>query len=129
MSVAAFDTLKLARNLRDKAKLTPEQAEGFADAIAEAMQGDLATKADLRETEGRLKAGIEATESDLPDGEARLGADIRATKSDLRETELRLKAEIETAKVEVIKWVFGTVGFQTLVVLGAATTLARGVAK
>ncbi len=49
MTSAAFDTLKLARSLRDRAKFSPEQAEGLADAIAEALQGDLATKADVLE--------------------------------------------------------------------------------
>ena len=87
MTAAAVDTLK--RALRDKAKFSAEQAEG----IAEAMQGDVATK------------------------------------TDLRESELRLKAEIEASKAEIIKWMFGTIGFQTLIILGAVITLARIVAK
>lgn len=93
MAAAAFDTLKLVRALRDKAKFSAEQAEGLADAMAEAMQGDIATK------------------------------------TDLRELELRLKAEIEASKAERIKWMFGTIGFQTLIILGAVITLARIVAK
>jgi hypothetical protein len=93
MAAAAFDTLKLVRALRDKAKFSAEQAEGLADAMAEAMQGDVATK------------------------------------TDLRELELRLKAEIEATKAELIKWMFGTIGFQTLIILGAVITLARIVAK
>jgi hypothetical protein len=43
----AFDTLKLARALRDDAHITPEPAEGMAGAIVEAMAADLVTKADL----------------------------------------------------------------------------------
>lgn len=82
MTTIAFDTLKFARALRDKANLTTEQAEGFADAIAEALHDDLVTKTDL-------------------------------------------KAEIESAKSEIIKWMFGTIGFQTLIILGAVVTLAR----
>jgi hypothetical protein len=50
-----------------------------------------------------------------------------ATKSDLRETALQLEAKIETARADTIKWMFGTIGFQTLVILGAVITLARGV--
>lgn len=65
MSVVALDTLKLARSLREKAKLSPDQAEGFADAIAEALQGDLATKADVNEAKLELKAEIERTKSEL----------------------------------------------------------------
>ncbi|SDM22697.1 hypothetical protein SAMN05216360_101262 [Methylobacterium phyllostachyos] len=48
MAMVAFDTLKFARPLREKAKLSREQAEGSADAMAEALQGDLVRTADLR---------------------------------------------------------------------------------
>ena len=98
MTAVAFDTLRFARTLRDKAKLSPEQAEGLADAIAEAFQGDVATK-----------------------------GDILSVKSDLREHELRLEAKIEATKAEIVKWMFGTIGFQTLLILGAVITLARTV--
>lgn len=96
MNVVALDTLKLARSLREKAKLSTEQAEGFADAIAEAIQNELATK-----------------------------TDITLVRAELKETELRLKAEIEASKAEIIKWMFGTIGFQSLVILGAGVALSR----
>ena len=48
MTAVAFDTLRFVRALRDKAKLSSEQAEGLADAMSEVLQGDLVTKADLR---------------------------------------------------------------------------------
>jgi hypothetical protein len=37
----------LARKLREDVKLTPEQAEGFARALAETYSAGLASKADL----------------------------------------------------------------------------------
>jgi hypothetical protein len=58
MSAIPFDTLKLARSLRDKAKFGAEQAEGVADALSEAFQGEIATKTDLRELEHRLTIKI-----------------------------------------------------------------------
>jgi len=100
MPVAPFDTLKLARALRDRANFTAEQAEGAADAIAEAVQNDLATRADVVDAELRLRG-------------------------ELREAELRLDGRIEAAKAEVIKWMFGTIGFQTIVILGAIIALMR----
>jgi hypothetical protein len=49
MTGVAFDTLKLARRLRDKAGFTPEHAEEAAEALAEAIGGaELVTKSDLR---------------------------------------------------------------------------------
>ena len=56
MTAVPFDTLKLARALRNDAHMPAEQAEGVANALADAMSGaELATKADLREMELRLK--------------------------------------------------------------------------
>lgn len=65
MAAVAFDTLKFARTLRDKAKLSPEQAEGLADAMAEALQGDLVTKADLRAELAETRSEIVRWVADL----------------------------------------------------------------
>ena len=59
MAGIAFDTLKLARRLRDKAGFTPEQAEETAEALVEVIGGaELVTRADmlvaLRDLEQRL---------------------------------------------------------------------------
>lgn len=101
---ATFDTLRLPRSLRDKAQFTSEQAEGMADALSEAMQGDLVTKTDLR-------------------------SEVQSVRAELRETELRLEAKIEVTKADLIKWVIGMIGFQTIVLLGAALALARAVVR
>ncbi|WOJ89994.1 hypothetical protein RZS28_01390 [Methylocapsa polymorpha] len=58
MSAIPFDTLKLARSLRDKAHFTAEQAEGVADALADAFQDQVATKDDLTLLEQRLTIKI-----------------------------------------------------------------------
>lgn len=107
MTTLAFDTLKFARALRDKAKLTNEQAEGFADAMAEVLQDDLATKADIL----TVKADILTVKVELQ-------ADIKLAKAEL-------EAKIEAVKSEIIKWMFGTIGFQTLIILGTVIALAR----
>jgi len=93
MSAVAFDTLKLARKLRESAQMSQEQAEGVSDALAEAMSGaELATKSDIRE----LAA---ATKSDIRELAAATKNDIRelaaAAKNDIRELELRLDARFE----------------------------------
>ncbi|WP_287748351.1 DUF1640 domain-containing protein [Methylobacterium sp.] len=133
MSAVAFDTLKLARTLRDKAKLSPEQAEGFAEAIADAVQADLATKADLKATEVALGADMKASEThlgaEIARVESELRAEIKSVANDLKATETSLKAEIKAqvaeGKSDVIKSVVGAVGFQTVVILGAIVALAR----
>ncbi len=100
MTSTASAAFEFARALRDKAKLSPERAEGFADAMAEALEGDIARKGDLLETELRLKNDIEG-----------------------------VKTDIESSKADIIKWMFGTIGFQTIIILGAAIALARIVSK
>lgn len=49
MAATTLDTLKFARTLRDKAKLSNEQAEGISEAFAEATSQQIVTKADLKE--------------------------------------------------------------------------------
>jgi len=54
VTAVSFDTLKFSRTLQDKAKLTPEQAEGVALAFAEQMT----TKSDLRDELAPIKAEL-----------------------------------------------------------------------
>jgi len=104
MTAAVFDTHAFVKRLT--AVGMPEaQAEVLADQQARLVDERLATKADL------------SVLSNL------------ATKTDLREVEIRLEAKIqvstEALKSEIIKWMFGTIGFQTLVILGAVIALAK----
>jgi tetrahydromethanopterin S-methyltransferase subunit F len=48
MSVVPFDTLKLARSLRERGSMSAEQAEGITVALAEAFVDEIATKQDVR---------------------------------------------------------------------------------
>jgi len=54
MTAAPFDTLKLSRQLRERARFDQEQAEGLAEALAEVFQQEIATKTDLVLLERRL---------------------------------------------------------------------------
>ncbi len=82
MSTLVFDTLRLSRTLRDKGHFTSEQAEALAEALGDAAQNDLVTKADL-------------------------------------------KADLADLKAEILKWVIGAIGFQTLIVVGAIVALSK----
>ncbi len=84
MSAVAFDTLKLARKLRDTAHMSQEQAEGIADALAEAMSGaELATKGDLRELELKMDGRFDALGERVERRAAESDGKIQAVKSDL----------------------------------------------
>jgi hypothetical protein len=57
MSAVPFDTLELADRLQ-AGGFTPEQAKTAATALAEAMQAELVTKADLAVALAELKADL-----------------------------------------------------------------------
>ena len=48
-----------------------------------------------------------------------------ATKSDLRELELRLEGKLAETRADLLKWMMGAIGVQTLVIVGAVVALAR----
>jgi len=116
MGAVAFDTLKLARRLRDTAHMPAEQAEGIADALAEAMSGaELATRADIAALSSEVAAvrtelGHFATKADLSDFKAEVKADLAemrvmlshfAAKADLSESNAEIKAEFAEMRVEL----------------------------
>ncbi len=123
MSAVAFDTLKLARKLRDTAHMPQEQAEGVADALAEAMSGaELATKSDIRELGS-------ATKNDLAEAQAANKADMVATKSELKtallEIERRLESKISEVKTDILKTIIAVMIVNSAVVLAAMFGLAK----
>jgi len=96
MIADTFDTLKCAQTLRDKAYVSQEQAESIAQAFADA-------RGERRETRDEQIA----------------------TKTDLKETELYLETKIEASKMEILKWLFGTIGFQPFVIIASIVTLLK----
>jgi hypothetical protein len=60
-------------------------------------------------------------------GEA--GHDELATKADLAALKADLKAGIAEVKADILKWIVGAIGIQTVVILGALVSLARIFAK
>jgi uncharacterized membrane protein YqiK len=143
MTALAFDTHAFVKRLV-AAGMPEQQAEVLADQQANLIDEKLTTKDDLAKTEHALKADLAKTEqtlkadlakaeqtlkADLAKAEQTLKADLakaeQTLKADLREAELRLEAKIESAKSDLVKWMFGTVGFQTLVIIGAVIALAR----
>lgn len=103
MSAAvAFDTLKFVEKL-EAAGAPHAQAK----ATAEATSQELPTKSDL----AVVRADLAVVKTDL--------------ETKIEKAELRLEAKIEATKAEIIKRLFGTIGFQTLVILGAVLALAE----
>jgi hypothetical protein len=100
----AFDTLKLADRL-EAAGMPAAQARGTAAALAETMTGGVATAAD-----------VAVVRAEVRESEVRLRGEIR-------EGESRLRIEIADLRSEILKWVIGAIGFQTVIIIGAVATL------
>jgi hypothetical protein len=151
MSVA-FDTLKFAQNLRDKANFSPAQAEGVSQAFSEAITDQLATRGDLTvlATKDDLAALGKATKDDLAalgkatkDDLAALGkatkddiADLRKeTKDDIADLReemgaFRLRSKEDFARLEVKieatrSEILRWMFGQTLLILGAVLAIGR----
>jgi len=115
-----FDTLRLSRTLREKGHFSAEQAEALAEALGEAVHGDLSTKADLANLAAKADLANLATKADLAN---------LATKAELANLEARFDAKLAELKAEILKWVVGAIGFQTVLILGALVSLVRIFAK
>ncbi len=123
MTAVAFDTLKLARKLRDTAHMSQEQAEGIADALAEAMSGaELATKADITSLKNEIKSDITSLKNEIKSDVADINGKIKSDIADV-------KTDIANAKTDVFKSVMaliiGAVVLNSVVVLGSMFGLAK----
>ncbi|MGH8612346.1 MAG: hypothetical protein ACREYF_09975 [Gammaproteobacteria bacterium] len=85
MSAIAFDTLKFAKRLKE-AGFTEQQAEALADAEAELIEQNLATKRDIAD----IKLDIADVKRDI--------ADI---KRDIKALEVTLRGEIKQLDVRI----------------------------
>ena len=99
--MAAFDTLRAARRLRDEGGFDERQAEAMVDTFAEGMDETLATKADLEKTELVLRGEIGALRGEAKETEATLRGEIGALRGDLEKTEAVLRGEIKDIRSEM----------------------------
>ena len=104
MLAVAFDTLKLARKL-ENAGMAAKQAQDTSAALAENSTewhsvGNLSTKDDVEQAKTALHEDIQ-----------------------------QLKIDLATTKAEILKWLFGAIGAQTLVLLGTLFGLLHSVVR
>jgi molecular chaperone GrpE (heat shock protein) len=116
MNMVAFDTLKLARRLRE-AGMPQEQAEAVAqaeaDALSEFVQSHLASKQDVSE----LKQEIADTKAELKQEIADTKAELKQEIAEVRADLLNLRAELKSEIASVIKWNIGTMVAMVAIVL------------
>ncbi|MGE7417090.1 DUF1640 domain-containing protein [Methylobacterium tarhaniae] len=96
MTAVAFDTLKFARALRERAHLSTEQAEGLSEVFAEAVQGGLPTRADLQSLEASVKAEFVAVRSEIAAFQSETRAEFAAFKVETRNEFATVRSEMKT---------------------------------
>jgi hypothetical protein len=106
-----FDRLTYIDRLK-QAGIDDSQARAHADALDSALRDSVATKADIEDVKHELRDVEQRLDTKIDNVEHRLEGKIH-------EVELSLKAHIADVKADVLKWVIGAIGFQTLVILGA----------
>jgi hypothetical protein len=116
------DTLKLAKRLED-AGLERPVAEAMAEAFAESTVETVATKQDLREQVGILRAELGATADRL---NARMDGLAGTLRAEIEGSADRLNARMDglagtlRAEMQALRWqVIGAVALMLLVHLGA----------
>src|SRR5690349_4591061 len=125
--MAIVDTLKLARELRDKGGFSQEAAEATAEALNNALGDEIATKRDVTDLGTGLRGEMAQLRTDLRGEMAQLRADLGGEMAQLR-TDLRseitqlgadLRKEMADSRAELFKWMFG----QTFVILAVVAAL------
>ena len=103
-AVLPFDTLRYARRMKSFG-FTDRQAEGMADAQAELIGGELATKHDIEElraaTERNIAESRTATQRDIAELRAETKRDIADVRREIAELRASTEQNIEKLRVEL----------------------------
>jgi hypothetical protein len=97
MTTAPFDTLKLARALRDKAGFSQEHAEAAADALAEAVGEQIATSQDIRD----VRTEIDLFRTDTRAEFAAVRSEIDALRAEMHAEFAAVRAEFAAVRSEL----------------------------
>jgi hypothetical protein len=102
-----YDALKEAGASEASARKAAETMAGYGSGFAriDVALATMATKADIANM---------ATKADIAN---------MATKADI--ANMATKGDVAEAKFDVLRWLFGAIGFQTIIILGAVVALAR----
>jgi hypothetical protein len=100
MSAIAFDTLKFAKRLKE-AGFTEQQAEALADAEAEFIEQNLATKRDIAD----IKRDIADVKRDIKELEVTLRNEIKqldvTLRNEIKQLDVTLRGEIKQLDVKI----------------------------
>lgn len=124
VNAVVFDTLKLAKRL-ESAGFTREQASGAAEALAEGLTGDLATKADL----AAVRAEIASLKSEVASLKSELRGEIAALRIEMDGRFARLggelRSEMAAMQLSLVRWIVGAVVLNVASIAGLVFVVLR----
>lgn len=118
MATAPFDTLKLARALRDRAGFSQEHAEAAADALAEAVTDEIATKHDIRDLHAGLDALRTEMRSELAAIRSEMTSEFAAIRAEMASEFAAIRAELTAGLRDVEQRMTIRLGGMLVVVTG-----------
>jgi hypothetical protein len=116
-AIHKFDPLSFAKDLQTTG-FTREQAEGLAARMSVEQSAFIDDRLAHEEDIAAVRADIAATRADID-------ALRVSTKADIEALRLTTKTDLATTKAEILKWMFGTVATQTVILLAAMIGILR----
>jgi hypothetical protein len=129
MNRIAIDTHEVVQELK-AAGFTEAQAESVTRIVRRAQDVDisaLASKNDLATTKADLQLSLAELELKLAKVQAELQRDLAKVQSELQRDLGDVKRDLANTRSELQKWIIGSTGLQTIVILGAVIALARAI--
>ena len=126
MAAIALDTMKLVRRL-EAAGMNQPQATGVAEALAETMVVEPATRTDLQHLDARLTGEIATLRMDMQRLDSRLAGEIAGLRSDMQVEFAKVRGEMQagfaSTKVELLRWILPLFLAQMAMIIGVLVRL------
>jgi phage-related minor tail protein len=119
VAAAPFDTLKLARALRDRAGFSQEHAEAAADALADAVSEQVATKQDLGDLRGEMQAEFAALRAEMQ-------AEFAAMRAEMQAEFAAVRGEIAALRSDMVSG-FRDIEQRMIIKLGGMLVVLAGI--
>lgn len=107
-----------------KAEISEVRGELKAE-IAEVKAEVASVKAELKAEIADVKAEVSSVRAELKAEISVVRAEVASSKAELKTDIADLKAEIGRIEANILKWVVGAIGFQTVATLGTVVALVR----
>lgn len=126
MTAVAFDTMKLARRL-EAAGMNQPQATGVAEALAETMVVEPATRADLQRLDARLTGEISALRVEVEKFRGEMRTEFALVRGEMQAESARIRGEMHAGlaavKFEMLRWLLPLFLAQMAMIVGVLVRL------